>query len=235
VTGVTRVGSALAVLALLALGLLGLGVLTPSTAAAAPGSYTVRIDGSSAAYLYIVCLKTTTTKQKYPAGGGDRVCSGKKGSTNGSFDLTAEYTAEDTVWIDFEMFVDLSGHSRTKDDIVITGARDCSVSGVLFAGKFECEDVLRKTSFTPPEIDPYTVNVADPKAPVVQLLNLMAWCVSAAAVLGLLVTGTTVAAQLRRGALEERTEYVRQITVVIMACLIATTAGPVVEWLALTE
>ncbi|QLQ36440.1 hypothetical protein [Micromonospora robiginosa] len=224
-----RSGAALVALVLAVL------ALAPPGAAVAAGSYTVTVDGGDAAFLYKICLKTTTTVNTYPAGGGDRVCSGKKGSTDGSFDLTAEYTDGDTVWMDVEMLVDLSGHSRTKDDVDITGSHSCTLKGALYAGKFQCENAINKKSFEAPSIEPYQVAVDDPNAPVVQLLTLMAWCVSAAAVIGLLVTGMTLASQLRRGALEERTEYTKQIAFVLAACLLATTAGPVVQALGFSQ
>lgn len=214
---------------------LALLALAPPTAAVAAGSYTVTVDGGDAAFLYKICLKTTTTVNTYPAGHGDRVCSGKKGSTDGSFDLTAEYTDGDTVWMDVEMLVDLSGHSRTKDNVEITGSHSCTLKGALYAGKFKCENAINKKSFSTPSIAPYEVDVDDAQAPVVQLLTLMAWCVSAAAVVGLLLTGMTLASQLRRGALEERTEYTKQIAFVMAACLLATTAGPIVEALGFSQ
>ncbi|MFI2710669.1 hypothetical protein ACH495_11140 [Micromonospora sp. NPDC018662] len=214
---------------------LALLALAPPAPAAAAGSYTVTVDGGGAAFLYKICLKTTTTVNTYPAGGGDRVCSGKKGSPDGSFDLTAEYTDGDTVWMDVEMLVDTLGHSRTKDDVDITGSHSCTLNGALYAGKFKCENVINKKSFEAPTIEPYQVAVDDPDAPIMQLLSLMAWCVSAAAVMGLLLTGMTLASQLRRGALEERTEYTRQIAFVMAACLLATTAGPIVQALGFSQ
>ncbi|WP_229403237.1 hypothetical protein [Micromonospora okii] len=212
--------------ALLALALVG---LTPAAPAVAAEKYTVKIDGGDAAYIFILCLKTTTTVKTYPAGNGDRVCSGKKGSPNGNFELSAEYTSGDTVWMDVEMMVDTLGHSRTKDNLDITGSHSCKISGALYAGKFKCDGPINKTTFATPSISPYPIDLDNPKTPVVQLLSLMAWCVSAAAVVGLLITGMTMASQLRRGALEEQTQYTRQIAIVFAACLIATTAGPIVE------
>ncbi|MFF5173327.1 hypothetical protein ACFY3U_11895 [Micromonospora sp. NPDC000089] len=214
---------------------LALLALAPPGPAEAAGSYTVTVDGGGAGFLYKICLKTTTTVNTYPAGHGDRVCSGKKGSTNGSFDLTAEFTDGDTVWMDVEMLVDLSGHSRTKDNVDITGSHSCTLNGALYAGKFKCDNAINKKSFEAPSIEPYQVAVDDPNAPIVQLLTLMAWCVSAAAVIGLLLTGMTLASQLRRGALEERTEYTRQIAFVMAACMLATTAGPLVEALGFSQ
>ncbi|WP_341720753.1 hypothetical protein QQG74_14220 [Micromonospora sp. FIMYZ51] len=215
------------------LGMLGLVALPASTAMAAE-TYSVTTDVGSAAFYYKLCLKTTTTMKNPPSTGKDRVCSGQQSSVIGSYTLTADYTPGDTVWMDVEMMVDLSGHSRTKDDIEITGARNCKLSGALYAGKFKCDNAINKKQFEPPDIKAYTIKVEDQNQPIVKLLNLMAWCVSAAAVLGLLITGATLASQLRRGALEERTEYMKHLAFVVAACLIATMAGPFVRWLALT-
>lgn len=227
VTGAMRLRWAVSVV----LAVLGLGVLAPNPAAAALGTYTMTFNGGDAAYLYIVCLKSSTTVNNNPAGNGDRVCSGRKGSTDGSFDLSVEYTEGDTVWVDFEMLVDLSGHSRTKDNIEVTGAHTCDVSGALYAGKFKCDTPINELNFTPPEIEPYTIDVNDSDEPVMQLINLMAWCVSIAAVLGLMLTGISLSVQLRRGVTGEMGEYGRQLWMVAGACLLAASAGPVIEFL----
>ncbi|WP_433533059.1 hypothetical protein ACQPYA_14240 [Micromonospora sp. CA-263727] len=231
-TRLARIGT---LAALLVVGLSGLGALPPATAVTAADSYTVKIDGGSAAFLYTLCLKTSTTVNNYPPGGGDRSCSGKKGSTDGTISLTAEYNPGDTVWMDLEMHTGLTGESVTKDNVEITGARNCTFKGAVHAGKFQCDSAINPINFEPPEIEEYTIDGTNPNEPIVQLLSLMAWCVSAAAVCGLLITGATLASQLRRGALEERTEYTKHIAFVLAACLLATTAGPIVEWLNLTE
>ncbi|WP_327026313.1 hypothetical protein [Micromonospora sp. NBC_01739] len=212
---------------------LGWGLLAPSgAAAAAEDTYTLKIHGGGAAFLYTLCLKTDTT-MKNPRG-SDRVCSGKKGSTHGSFDMSAPYVSGDSVKMDIEMHTGLAGESVTKDNVDITGARSCTLSGAVHAGKFQCDSPINSVNFEPPVVEAYTVNT-NPKKSVANLLNLMAWLVSAAAVAGLLITGATLAAQLRRGAMEERTEYTKSIAFVFTACLIATTAGPFVRWLALTD
>ncbi|WP_232521191.1 hypothetical protein [Micromonospora phaseoli] len=213
--------------------LLGLGMTMPSAAMAAEDSYTVRIHGGGAAYLYTLCLKTTTTMARPRGNGSDRICSGKKGSPNGSFNLSAPYKSGDTVKIDIEMHTGLTGESVTKDNVDITGATSCTISGAVHAGKFECDSPINSLKFSPPAIEEYTINSNKKKA-VSKLLDFMAWLVSAAAVAGVLITGATLASQLRRGALEERTEYMKHIALVLAACLIATTAGPLIAWLDLT-
>ncbi|AEB44812.1 MULTISPECIES: hypothetical protein [Micromonospora] len=210
---------------------LGLSLLAPSSAAAAD-EYTLQVHTSGAAFLYTLCLKTDTT-MKEPRG-SDRVCTGKRGSTHGTFDMSAPYAPGDSVKMDIEMHTGLAGESVTKDNVDITGARSCTLSGAVHAGKFQCDSPINTINFEPPEITAYTVDT-NPNKSVANLLNLMAWLVSAAAVAGLLITGATLAAQLRRGAMEERTEYTRSIAFVFTACLIATTAGPFVRWLALTD
>ncbi|MGC4892302.1 hypothetical protein [Micromonospora sp. DT31] len=210
--------------------------LTPSAATAAPTpateQLTVRIDADTA-FVFILCLKTSTTVNPAtrPPGKNDRQCSGRKPASE--FDMTVTFTPGDTVWMDVEMIV--GAGSVTKDNIDITGSTKCWFTGVVHAGKFRCDSGVNKKSFTPPSFEPYSIDVEDPETPVMQLLNLMAWCVSAAAVAGLLLTGMTLASQMRRGALEERTEYVRQIALVFAACLIATTAGPIVEALGFSQ
>ncbi|MBQ1049928.1 hypothetical protein KBX50_15825 [Micromonospora sp. C51] len=223
------VRSALAVV----IALLGLVTLAPSAAMAAEDSYTVRIHGGDAVYIYTLCLKTTTTMARPRGNGSDRICSGKKNSTNGSFDLTAPYQTGDTVKMDVEMHTGLAGESVTKDDIEITGATTCTISGVVHAGKFECDTPINSLQFSPPAIEEYTINSNEEQA-VSKLLDFLAWLVSAAAVAGVLITGTTLASQLRRGALEERTEYMKHVAFVLAACLIATSAGPLIAWLDLT-
>ncbi|WBB57317.1 hypothetical protein [Verrucosispora sp. WMMD573] len=212
---------------------LGVGLLAPSAALAAEDSYTVRIHGGGAIYFYTLCLKTTTTMARPRGNGSDRICTGKRNSTNGSYDLSAPYTEGDTVKMDVEMHTGLAGESVTKDNIEITGATSCTISGVLHAGKFECDTPINSVRFSPPAIEAYTVNTNPDKA-VSKLLGFMAWLVSAAAVAGLLITAATLASQVRRGALEERTDYVKHLAFVLVACLVATTAGPIMAWLDVT-
>jgi hypothetical protein len=76
---------------------------------------------------------------------------------------------------------------------------------------------------------------ADPPAPFEpgsnggdDLLNLLAWCASAAGVAGLLIVGMQLALQLRRGEPGEAGDYFRGAVYVLLACIIAATAGPLV-------
>ena len=237
---------------------LGLGMLASGSAAAvapapgtlvpgqratpspgAPGSYTVMFDDSGASYWYIVCLKSETTIAKYPAGGGDRSCSEKKDaiSFEEKFGLTVEYTEGDKVWVDFEMFTGTRGESKTEDNIEVTDAHNCSLGGLLHSGTFQCDwkpDVLE--SFAPPSIAAYKVDLGDPNEPVLKLLNLLAWLVSAAAVVGLLITGTQLALTLRHtGEASDMAQNLRPLSVIVAACLLATSAGPVVGFLGLGQ
>ncbi|MGI5347336.1 hypothetical protein ACQEU8_03985 [Streptomyces sp. CA-250714] len=61
------------------------------------------------------------------------------------------------------------------------------------------------------------------------LLGLLAWGASAAGVFGLIVVGMQMAAQLRRGEMGEGATYFRGFFFVVVASIVATTAGPIVE------
>ena len=71
----------------------------------------------------------------------------------------------------------------------------------------------------------------DPGADADFLLNLLAWCASAAGVAGVVIVGIQLALQLRRGEPGEGSSYFRGLVIVVFACLMATTAGPVVSFL----
>ncbi|MFD8805671.1 hypothetical protein [Streptomyces sp. NPDC059597] len=68
----------------------------------------------------------------------------------------------------------------------------------------------------------------DPGGDAGTLLNLLAWCASAAGVGGLIVVGTRMALQLRRGDPGEGGEHFRGVFFVTLGCLLATCAGPLV-------
>ncbi|MZF86286.1 hypothetical protein [Streptomyces sp. SID5643] len=63
------------------------------------------------------------------------------------------------------------------------------------------------------------------------ILGVLAWCASAAGVAGLLIVGMQMAIQLRRGEPGEGGAYFRGFFFVTLACLLATTAGPIVAFL----
>ncbi|MET7761880.1 hypothetical protein ABZS71_07535 [Streptomyces sp. NPDC005393] len=64
--------------------------------------------------------------------------------------------------------------------------------------------------------------------PLDQILGYMAWLASAAGVMGLLIVGMRMAVSLRQG---EGQEHLVQFATVMGACVIAATAGPVVNFL----
>lgn len=63
------------------------------------------------------------------------------------------------------------------------------------------------------------------------ILGVLAWCASAAGVAGLLIVGMQMAIQLQRGEPGEGGTYFRGFFFVTLACLLATTAGPIVAFL----
>ncbi|WP_411081841.1 hypothetical protein [Streptomyces sp. cmx-18-6] len=64
--------------------------------------------------------------------------------------------------------------------------------------------------------------------PLNQILGYLAWLVSAAGVLGVLIVGSRMAIALRSGGGDE---HLTQFAVVMGACIIGATAGPLVEFL----
>ncbi|MDX3586995.1 hypothetical protein OG920_27060 [Streptomyces europaeiscabiei] len=57
------------------------------------------------------------------------------------------------------------------------------------------------------------------------VLNILAWLVTAAGVCGLLIVGSRMAVSLRSG---EGDEHLTQFAMVMGACIIGATAGPIV-------
>ncbi|MFJ2163612.1 MULTISPECIES: hypothetical protein [unclassified Streptomyces] len=71
----------------------------------------------------------------------------------------------------------------------------------------------------------------DPGADADFLLGLLAWCASAAGVAGVLFTGILMAVQLHRGEHGEGASYLRGLFFVLAGCVLASTAGPIVQFL----
>lgn len=71
----------------------------------------------------------------------------------------------------------------------------------------------------------------DPGADAAYLLSVLAWCSSAAGVAGVIMVGTQLALQLRRGEPGEGSTYFRGLVIIMFASLIATSAGPLVRYL----
>ena len=78
-----------------------------------------------------------------------------------------------------------------------------------------------------PVVAPY----ADTSGGLLTLLNMLAWCVSACAVVGFLVVGINMAIQLRRGDPGEMSEHWRSFSTVIGSCVLGLSAGPLVQFL----
>jgi hypothetical protein len=71
----------------------------------------------------------------------------------------------------------------------------------------------------------------NPTPDAAAILGVLAWCASAAGVAGLLIVGMQMAIQLRRGEPGEGGAYFGGFFFVTLACLLATTAGPIVAFL----
>ncbi|MET7681082.1 hypothetical protein [Streptomyces sp. NPDC005423] len=71
----------------------------------------------------------------------------------------------------------------------------------------------------------------DPGADGKTILNTLCWCASACGVAGLIIVGMQMALQLRRGDPGEGGEHFRGVFFVVLACVIASTAGPLVQFL----
>ncbi|WP_314411274.1 hypothetical protein [Streptomyces sp. DSM 40484] len=70
----------------------------------------------------------------------------------------------------------------------------------------------------------------DPDPQGSTLLGYLAWTVTAAAVGGIMVVGIQMALQLRRGEMGEGATYFRGLAIVVGACVLGLTAGPLVEF-----
>jgi hypothetical protein len=63
---------------------------------------------------------------------------------------------------------------------------------------------------------------------VVQALNLISWVGTAAGVVGVLVTGTTMAVSHKRG---ESSEHMSRLGMVLGGCILIATGGHIVGWI----
>lgn len=63
------------------------------------------------------------------------------------------------------------------------------------------------------------------------IINVLSWSASACGVAGLIIVGLQMALQLRRGEPGEGGEYFRGVFFVVVGCVLATTAGPLVKFL----
>ncbi|MEV6008691.1 hypothetical protein AB0M29_17970 [Streptomyces sp. NPDC051976] len=70
-----------------------------------------------------------------------------------------------------------------------------------------------------------------PPAGAHTIIDALAWCATAAGVFGLMAVGIAMAIQLNRGEPGEGGAHFRGVFIVALACLIASTAGPLVSFL----
>ncbi|MBR7674347.1 hypothetical protein KDA82_15235 [Streptomyces daliensis] len=70
----------------------------------------------------------------------------------------------------------------------------------------------------------------EPGAKAGEILQYLAWIVSACAVGGVITVGTQMALQLRRGEPGEGAGYFRGLVIVFGACILGATAGPLVQF-----
>jgi hypothetical protein len=73
----------------------------------------------------------------------------------------------------------------------------------------------------------------DPGGEAQTLLNMLAWLATAAGVFGLIVVGIYLAIQYYSGQPGSGGMYFKQLGFVALACVLAATAGPLVNFLAI--
>ncbi|MFJ5035656.1 hypothetical protein ACIQB5_48440 [Streptomyces sp. NPDC088560] len=71
----------------------------------------------------------------------------------------------------------------------------------------------------------------DPGSDGTFLLNTLMWCVTAAGIAGIIIIGTLMALQLHRGEIGEKAQLMRGLFFVLLACVVATSAGPIISFL----
>lgn len=71
----------------------------------------------------------------------------------------------------------------------------------------------------------------NPGADADKILGILAWCGSAAGVAGVIITGIHMALQLRHGEMGEGSRPLRSLFIVMGACVIIATAGPIISFL----
>ncbi|MEV6317819.1 hypothetical protein [Streptomyces sp. NPDC051776] len=63
------------------------------------------------------------------------------------------------------------------------------------------------------------------------LLGILAWIASAAGVGGVITVGIRMALQLHRGSFDGDHQHIRHLLIILGACVLAATAGPLVQFL----
>ncbi|GAA2695616.1 hypothetical protein GCM10010310_57410 [Streptomyces violaceolatus] len=101
------------------------------------------------------------------------------------------------------------------------------MSGVLDRVRYLAADPTPDRFVPAPPVAPYSPAAGTGS----EILDILAWCVTAGGVFGLIVVGIRMSLQLRRGEPGEGGDHFRGVFFVGLACLIGTTAGPLVEFL----
>ncbi|MEU4569462.1 hypothetical protein [Micromonospora sp. NPDC023956] len=98
-------------------------------------------------------------------------------------------------------------------------------------GRYLAIGLFRGPDQDAPKFDPPPAyNPAGGNASADALLNLLAWCVTAAGVAGLIIVGTMMALQLNRGMPGEESDHFRGLVFVAFACVLGASAGPLVTY-----
>lgn len=207
----------------------GAGIFVPAPASAEPipdeHHYVINFE-QDAAEVINFCVKTATMGDNYYCTGDLQV---RKTDSH-----TLDYTPGDKISLDTYI-----KWGPTHKDYDITGGTGCSAdyeprctqctaTGTVQATTLDCH--LPKTHPPPPSM-PVVAPYADTSGGLLNLLNLLAWCVSACAVVGLIVVGINMAVQLRRGDPGEMSEHWRGFATVIGGCVLGLSAGPLVRLL----
>ncbi|MFI6078684.1 hypothetical protein ACIA5C_44925 [Actinoplanes sp. NPDC051343] len=207
----------------------------PLARGAVGGRYSINFK-LSGAYVGSICLRSDTTIRTHDS---QSYCSGWKGA-GANWTLSVPFTDGDTIYVDAKVRA-----GPSKQDIVVTAANWCALSGTVQSVKFNCDVPLGGASaqaMPPPSVEPFNPDsVLGPDAqgksgtPVERnLLGLLAWCVSAAGVAGLIIIGMQLGLQLRSGVPGAGSMIWQEFIIVIVACILAVTAGPIVGFLNLT-
>ncbi|GAB7039379.1 MULTISPECIES: hypothetical protein [Catenuloplanes] len=116
-----------------------------------------------------------------------------------------------------------------------TGRSWCTLSGTVQGAKMQCESIDRPPPTQPvPSIaafDPSAVRDGDDRRVDINLLNLLAWSVSASGVVGILIVGLNMTLQMRRGDMGFGPDQWRQLTIVGISCIIAVAVAPILTFL----
>ncbi|MDP9793426.1 hypothetical protein J2S43_001938 [Catenuloplanes nepalensis] len=220
-----RLGAVLASASVFVIVLLAVPSPHGATAAGAGArvEHSVRIKNSGA-YTVNACIRSKLDGPDSDA----RRCTGNK--------LVAQ---SETITVDDRgagVFLDFyiqAGPSHKGYDA--TGRHWCTFSGTVQGAKMECESVPRPAVTQPvPTIiafDPSSVQDDEGRRVDINLLNLLAWSVSASGVVGILIVGLNMTLQMRRGDMGFGPDQWRQLTIVGISCIIAVAVAPILTFL----